>query len=173
MTLSMALIWYFASIHLIFLLSIPKNVAHLQFNASVQEKTRCMKKERVALLSCKQKLVDEFDILSPWETDVNCDCCNWRGVECTNTTTTHHHIIRLDLHGSYNNERHLMGEVGSSLTQLSHLNYLDLSSNLFDRIVCEDIASLIDLIYLNLSHNNFATLVPPHLAWEPFKIVCS
>ncbi|KAE8650539.1 hypothetical protein Csa_011562 [Cucumis sativus] len=125
---------------------------------------RCIEKERVALLSFKQKVVDNYDILSSWDTDVNSDCCNWRGVKCSNiNTTTHQHIIGLDLHGSYNYEWYLMGEVSSSLTQLSHLNYLDLSLNWFGRVVLEDIASLIDLDYLNLSYNAFATLIPPDL----------
>ena len=155
----MALLWYFASIHLILLLSMPKN------NVAQHIKMRCIQKERVALLSFKQTLVDEFDILSSWDTHINCDCCNWRGVECTNTnSTTHQHIITLDLHGSYSYERYLMGEVSSSLTQLSYLNFLDLSFNQFDRIVLKDIASLLNLNYLNLSYNfHVYTPIPPHL----------
>ncbi|XP_031739096.1 receptor-like protein EIX2 [Cucumis sativus] len=114
MTISMALLWYFGSIHLILLLSMPKTVAHLEFKVSVRDiKMRCIEKERVALLSFKQKVVDNYDILSSWDTDVNSDCCNWRGVKCSNiNTTTHQHIIGLDLHGSYNYEWYLMGEVG-------------------------------------------------------------
>ncbi|XP_038878099.1 receptor-like protein EIX1 isoform X2 [Benincasa hispida] len=131
MRVSMALIWYFASIHLILLLSVSKNVAHLELNGSVKEKIRCMEKERVALLSFKQKLVDEYDILSSWDTDVNSDCCNWKGVECSNTTTTHHHIIGLDLHASDNYERCLKDIIPHWFwTNLSaNLYYIDLSGN--------------------------------------------
>lgn len=150
--ISLTLIWYFTSIHLFLLLSMPANFAL---------EIKCLESERQGLLSFKQSLIDRYDILSSWRTQANAndDCCNWRGVGCSNKTGGDHHIIRLHLHN-----KGLMGEVGSSLTQLSHLTYLDLSYNEFDQISLQDIASLINLNYLNLSNNKFSSVViPSHL----------
>ncbi|KAL0548852.1 hypothetical protein IC582_013328 [Cucumis melo] len=138
-------------------------------------KMRCIQKERVALLSFKQKLIDNYHILSSWNTDVYSDCCNWRGVECTNSNaTTHQHVTGLHLHGSYDYDYdydwYLRGEVSSSLTKLSHLNYLDLSFNRFHRIVLEDITSLVNLNYLNLSYNFYVPTPIPPIVYSSFKL---
>ncbi|XP_038904036.1 receptor-like protein EIX2 isoform X2 [Benincasa hispida] len=124
---------------------------------------KCMESERQALLSLKQNLIDRYDFLSSWRTQANPkandDCCNWRGVGCSNNTgADHYNIISLDLHN-----KGLMGEVGSSLTQLLHLTYLDLSYNQFDQILIEDIGSLINLNYLNLSYNKLSGSIPQSL----------
>ncbi|KAG6600376.1 Receptor-like protein EIX2, partial [Cucurbita argyrosperma subsp. sororia] len=131
------------------------------FHLSLQSNIRCMETETQALLSFKQGLLDPYRVLSSWNAGANVDCCDWRGVRCSNNTSSSPHIIGLDLRGS--GDECLIGEVGSSLAQLTHLDYLDLSSNKFDRISLQDIGSLINLNYLNLSHNNFATPISPHL----------
>ncbi|XP_038878985.1 receptor-like protein EIX2 [Benincasa hispida] len=154
--ISLTVIWYFTSIQYFFLLlSMPANNLALEI--------KCMESERQALLSLKQNLIDRYDFLSSWRTQANHkandDCCNWRGVGCSNNTgADHHHIVSLDLHN-----KGLMGEVGSSLTQLLHLTYLDLSYNQFDQILIEDIGSLINLNYLNLSYNKLSGSIPQSL----------
>ena len=152
--ISLTEIWCFTSIHLFvfLLLFMPPNLAL---------EIKCRESERQALLSFKQSLVYRYDILSSWTTQAkaNDDCCNWIGVGCSNNITGgDYHITRLDLHNTG-----LMGEIGSSLTQLSHLTYLDLSSNEFDQIFLEDVASLINLNYLNLSYNMLRGPIPQSL----------
>ena len=41
----------------------------------------CVERERQALLRFKHGLVDDYGILSSWNTR---DCCQWRGVQCSN-----------------------------------------------------------------------------------------
>ncbi|XP_022136957.1 receptor-like protein 12 [Momordica charantia] len=155
--ISITLFWCFASIHLFLLLSMPISLC-LGFSPSLRQNIKCVESERQALLSFQQRLTDEYGILSSW---VNNDCCNWSAVRCSNKTEGHH-VIGIDLRGSH--DKYLKGEVGSSsLTQLSRLKYLDLSYNQFDRILLEDIGSLVNMNYLNLSYNWFKTALPPHL----------
>ena len=51
----------------------------------------CVERERQSLLRFKHGLVDDYGILSSW--DVR-DCCQWRGVRCSNQSG---HIIMLHL----------------------------------------------------------------------------
>ena len=55
--------------------------------------TGCIERERQALLHFKRGLVDEFGLLSSWGDD-NRDCCQWRGVQCSNQSG---HVIMLHL----------------------------------------------------------------------------
>ncbi|KAL1556294.1 receptor-like protein EIX2 isoform X2 [Salvia divinorum] len=50
---------------------------------------RCIDREREALLTFKNGLIDDRGILSSWQSD---ECCDWYGVECSNTTS---HVITL------------------------------------------------------------------------------
>ncbi|XP_059589633.1 receptor-like protein EIX2 [Vitis vinifera] len=43
----------------------------------------CIEREREALLRFKHGLVDDYGILSSWDTR---DCCQWKGVQCSNHT---------------------------------------------------------------------------------------
>ena len=81
---------------------------------------RCIEREREALLSFKNGLIDEYGHLSSWQSD---ECCEWYGVECSNATR---HVIALRLIGVASR-----GKVGYSLLKLHHLTYLDLSWNDF------------------------------------------
>ncbi|XP_062079913.1 receptor-like protein EIX2 [Humulus lupulus] len=118
---------------------------------------QCIEKEREALVGFKQGLVDEYNVLSSWASTGG-DCCTWRGIRCDNST---HHIIALDLPAQYN-EQILSGQISSSLAELQHLSYLDLSSNNFTNIP-EFIGSLSRLTYLDLSDNLFAGIIPSQL----------
>ncbi|XP_062079930.1 receptor-like protein EIX1 [Humulus lupulus] len=112
----------------------------------------CIEKERQALLSLKQRFVDNDNTLSSW-TSSSRDCCTWSGIRCDNLT---HHVISLDL--SFNG---LGGEIGHSLVDLQHLRYLYLSANEFTKIP-EFIGSLTRLISLSFEYNPIMS-IPPQL----------
>ncbi|OAY79420.1 putative LRR receptor-like serine/threonine-protein kinase, partial [Ananas comosus] len=93
----------------------------------------CVETERNALLVVKAGLTDPGNHLSSWEGQ---DCCEWRGVVYSNTTS---HVLKLNLRNSYNdvNKRPspaLSGKISPSLLLLNHLKHLDLSSNNFNGI---------------------------------------
>ncbi|XP_059439400.1 receptor-like protein EIX2 isoform X1 [Corylus avellana] len=153
--------------------------------ASFLQVFRCSEVERNALLSFKQGLADPSGRLSLW---VGEDCCNWVGVGCNNNTG---HVVELDLKNSFPvsefdfaeenyisfkeyANRHvevrnayynscLWGKISSSLLDLKHLSYLDLSMNLFNGNVPEFLGSIESLSYLNLSFSFFSGVVPPQL----------
>ncbi|KAL3849238.1 hypothetical protein ACJIZ3_011120 [Penstemon smallii] len=94
---------------------------------------RCSERERRALLKFKEELVDEYGRLSSWgEDDDKLECCKWRGVHCHNRTNR---VTLLDLHTpskEFQNGNTLKGNISTSLLELQHLQYIDLSSNDFD-----------------------------------------
>jgi EIX receptor 1/2 len=121
---------------------------------------RCIEEERQALLKFKQGLEDDDGLLSSWGSHEE-DCCNWKGIKCSNRTA---HVVKLDLRADLYSEdyKYLSGEINSSLLGLQHLTYLDLSCNEFS-ILPEFIGSLTKLQYLNLSYNSFSGTIPPQL----------
>ncbi|RCV37342.1 hypothetical protein SETIT_8G055300v2 [Setaria italica] len=120
---------------------------------------RCITSERDALLSLKAGLLDPGGQLSSWQGE---DCCQWKGVHCSNRTS---HVVKLDLHGDVgHSENALGGEMSSSLVELQHLKYLDLSCNYFNgSSIPKFIGSLKNLEYLNLSFAQFLGRIPPQL----------
>ncbi|XP_057981070.1 receptor-like protein EIX2 [Malania oleifera] len=129
----------------------------------------CRERERKALLNLRQLVLeDPSNRLSSWTGD---DCCAWKGVECDNRTG---HVLQLDLRNpiddpdaaDYERSQLMFGSVNSSsLLELKHLEYLDLSSNDFGHAHVPGgfFHSLANLKYLNLSHAGFAGLLPPQL----------
>ncbi|XP_023745085.1 receptor-like protein 47 [Lactuca sativa] len=131
----------------------------------------CSEQERAALFKFKHSVKDDFEILSSW---VGNDCCLWEGIQCDSVTGT---VESLHLRGDwgyfslsegyfdYVGEGYLVGdEVNSSLAELSHLKYLDLSRNYFKGSrIPEFIGSLKQLVYLNLSNAGFQGIIPPHI----------
>ncbi|CAI9299658.1 unnamed protein product [Lactuca saligna] len=126
----------------------------------------CSEQERLALLKFKESVGDESKMLSSW---VGNDCCLWERIHCNGVTG---HVERLHLRGntrySYHdveekhdhfvrNNHQLVGNVvNSSLAELRHLKYLDLSGNDFGGSrIPEFIGSFKQLNYLNLSHIGF------------------
>ncbi|GKA07018.1 receptor-like protein EIX2 [Tanacetum coccineum] len=127
--------------------------------------TRCIERERRALLQLKSGLLDDAGILSSWSNHRSShDCCLWKGVGCSNITN---HVISLQLNGYWSDELFevvgLGGQISSSLLELKHLNHLDLSFNSFTQLP-EFVGSLRKLRYLNLSSIDFdVSKVPPQL----------
>ncbi|XP_057762618.1 receptor-like protein 35 [Arachis stenosperma] len=132
----------------------------------------CIERERQALLDFKAAVVDDYGMLSSWK---GRDCCHWNGVGCSNLTA---HVISLDLHGDYiltrysYLERLLRGKIPSSLVQLQHLRYLNLSFNRFEENhIPEFFGNLTSLRYLDLSNCYFGGRTPtqfgslPHLTY--------
>ncbi|KAM7486476.1 hypothetical protein LguiA_002485 [Lonicera macranthoides] len=125
---------------------------------------KCRDNERQALLNFKKEIVDDFEFLSSWRSQEE-ECCKWIGIRCSNHTG---HVLVLDLHGWYdraiNSFVHLSGRVSSSLLELNHLKYLDLSYNHFHSSpIPEFIGSLSKLQHLNLSYSYFGGRIPHQL----------
>ncbi|CAL5423077.1 unnamed protein product [Camellia sinensis] len=114
----------------------------------------CIEKEGQALLILKQGLVDEE----------KADCCRWSAVYYSNETG---HVTKLDLGGLPIPEASaipLRGDINSSLVELQHLNYLDLSNNNFGGSrIPEFIGSLSNIQHLDLSYAKFGGTVPSQL----------
>ncbi|KAL8459430.1 hypothetical protein ACS0TY_036789 [Phlomoides rotata] len=118
---------------------------------------QCPEIEKEALLlSFKKSLEDPSNLLSSWNTS---NCCNWKGVVCSNVTGVVHQL-HLQGNGRYSNSS-LHGKINPSLLKLKHLKYLDLSRNLFDGRIPSFMGSLTSLEYLNLSGNGFYGKIPP------------
>ncbi|KAL2227037.1 probable LRR receptor-like serine/threonine-protein kinase At4g36180 [Sesamum indicum] len=114
---------------------------------------RCWDRERQALLNIKDELVDTYGQLTSWgnDDDKRDDCCEWRGVHCHNRSN---HVTQLNL-------GQLQGKISTSLLELQHLRYLDLSFNDFEHApIPEFFASLTKLRYLNLARSNFSGPIP-------------
>ncbi|CAL4987973.1 unnamed protein product [Urochloa decumbens] len=131
----------------------------------------CVPHERDALLAFKQAITDDpSGLLDSWQKDElgDQDCCQWRGVHCSNRTG-HVLILRLgnEQAGYYGYEdAALVGQISPSLLALEHLNHLDLSWNLVEGPsgrIPEFLGSLKNLKYLNLSGIQFIGSVPPQL----------
>ncbi|TXG64116.1 hypothetical protein EZV62_011110 [Acer yangbiense] len=116
-----------------------------------------IERERDALLTFKEGIVDEFDSLSSWGNEVvNRDCWKWRGIRCGNRTG---HVIGLNL-----NDLQLRGNISSSLLELKHLIYLDFSLNDFEgKHIPDFIGSLKNLRHLDLSAANLTGKIPYQL----------
>ncbi|KAF9590659.1 hypothetical protein IFM89_036151 [Coptis chinensis] len=120
----------------------------------------CHENERQALLDFKKGVIaDPFNRLSSW---VGQDCCKWQGVGCNNKTGN---VVKLDLRNPFPSSDYLeVIEVNSSLLELEHLNYLDLSQNNFTGIkIPKFFGSFQKLKYLNLSFAMFGGIVPHDL----------
>ncbi|RCV22602.1 hypothetical protein SETIT_4G233400v2 [Setaria italica] len=81
--------------------------------------------------------------LASWREEDH-DCCCWRGVRCSNVTG---HVLELRL-------RALPGVVPPQLSNLSNLEYLDISKIGFDGVLPPQLGNLSKLQYLDISGND-------------------
>ncbi|KAK7315133.1 hypothetical protein VNO77_33665 [Canavalia gladiata] len=133
-------------------------IVKLERFVSGNHQIRCIQREREALLQFKSFLLDHGGMLSSWNTN---DCCQWKGIRCTNLTGGH--ILMLDLHGSYDDDEQffLSGEIQKSLMELQQLQYLNLSGNDFEGShIPHFFASLTNLAFLDLSNSYFGGNIP-------------
>ncbi|XP_054816999.1 receptor-like protein EIX2 [Prosopis cineraria] len=119
----------------------------------------CIEEERHALL----KFTDSFenysrDVLA-WDGK---QCCRWKGVKCDAIIG---HVVKIDLSPKTIPHRILHSKaMSSSLLELKHLSYLDLSFIDFQSSsIPSFVGSMKELRYLNLSHCFFSGRVPYHL----------
>ncbi|KAL2334693.1 hypothetical protein Fmac_015906 [Flemingia macrophylla] len=122
----------------------------------------CIPSEREMLLKFKHHLSDPSNRLSSWNNaSANSNCCHWLGVVCSNVTA---HIVELRLNATppYFN---VGGEINPCLADLKHLNYLDLSGtyNLGQGPIPHGIQNLTLLQTLDLSGNLFSSSIPDSL----------
>lgn len=127
---------------------------------ATEVRIRCIEREKQALLSFKEGLVDEYGHLSSWT--IKQDCCKWRGIKCSNQTS---HVIKLNLQVTSRVwDDPLRGKISPSLLELQHLQYLDLSNNNFGGIqIPKFLCSLRELRHLNLSNAYFGGPLPYEL----------
>ncbi|WVZ15030.1 hypothetical protein V8G54_012596 [Vigna mungo] len=141
--------------------------------------TVCIGNERETLLKLKHNLIDRSNRLSSWNASLNPNCCHWYGVVCNNITS---HVAELHLttppplydeilgYEDYDeayeeyNRRAFSGEINPCLVDLKHLNYLDLSENLFYEVpIPSFVATMTSLTHLNLSDTGLMGNIPPEI----------
>ncbi|KAH6761578.1 hypothetical protein C2S52_019011 [Perilla frutescens var. hirtella] len=122
----------------------------------VSGEIRCLEREREALLRFRQGLKDDNGHLSSWGSeDDKKECCDWDGIECSNTTG---HVIYIDFYG-YS----IGGNLSSDLLELPRLNYLDFTFNNFGGSIPKFIGSMKSLEDLRLTKNHFTGTIPDEL----------
>ncbi|TKY50132.1 Receptor protein 12 [Spatholobus suberectus] len=136
--------------------------------------------DKQALLKLKDGFIYGRHVLSSWKGE---DCCKWKGVSCNNLTG---HVTRLDLQCSnfyavlgtedlndhkawngwefFNNSTPLEGKLDSSICELQHLTFLQLSFNYLEGDIPKCIGSLGQLIELKLAWNRLVGSIPHTLA---------
>ncbi|XP_030938053.1 receptor-like protein EIX2 [Quercus lobata] len=146
-----------ATHHVLFLvwfLPVAFSLSFFFFKAESISNVSCNEKDKQALLTLKRGLTDHGHVLSSWSDHK--DCCIWDGVFCDKKIGR---VSELHLNNSG-----LGGEISSSLLQLEHVNYLDLSGNDFNgTLIPTFLGSMYSLTLLDLTSANFSGLIPHQL----------
>ncbi|XP_034710522.1 receptor-like protein EIX2 [Vitis riparia] len=122
----------------------------LQMSSAVQEKEEHSRESNKALWT--------RDYLSSWTREA---CCSWKGIGCDNITR---HVVKINLSREPMEGASLGGDISTSLLDLNHIQYLDLSWNSFEGLqIPEFLGSLTGLRYLNLSNAGLTGDVPRQL----------
>ncbi|RZB61733.1 Receptor-like protein EIX2 [Glycine soja] len=131
----------------------------------------CIPSERETLLKFKNNLNDPSNRLWSWNHN-HTNCCHWYGVLCHNVTS---HVLQLHLNSSHSpfNDNYeayrrwsFGGEISPCLADLKHLNYLDLSGNVFlgeGMSIPSFLGTMTSLTHLNLSYSGFYGKIPPQI----------
>ncbi|KAL2334726.1 hypothetical protein Fmac_015939 [Flemingia macrophylla] len=143
--------------------------------------TLCIPSERETLLKLKRDLSDPSNRLSSWNNaSENSNCCEWVGVVCNNVTA---HVAELHLNTApYISDDYLFdeglfdeyfeafrrselgGKINPCLADLKHLNYLDLSWNLFrGQGMPVFLWTMTSLTHMDLSYSGFYGKIPPQI----------
>ncbi|KAK3152721.1 hypothetical protein QOZ80_2BG0162680 [Eleusine coracana subsp. coracana] len=123
----------------------------------------CVPAERDALLAVKRGFSsDPEGVLGSWSLKLNPDCCRWAGVVCESNGTGHVTELRLNNRNVLGSNG-LGGEISPALTNLTRLQYLDLSRNSLAVPIPRFLGSLSSLRHLNLSEMGLVGEVPPQL----------
>ncbi|KAG4997213.1 hypothetical protein JHK84_028243 [Glycine max] len=131
----------------------------------------CNEEERHGLQWIKGSFKDPSSWLSSWEEE---DCCQWKGVVCSNITG---YIVKLDLRNPCFPRRNQGGQPNCdfnkyvlkakhahpSILQLKYLTYLDLSGNKFNSSIPMFIQTMEHLQFLSLSDCHFSGRIPYNL----------
>ncbi|XP_014499491.1 LRR receptor-like serine/threonine-protein kinase FLS2 [Vigna radiata var. radiata] len=152
--------YFLKTVYLLLLLSfLASEIIATLKNSSESGEAKCIERERQALLSFKEGLIDNFGMLSTWTN--NTDSCKWKRVQCNIQTG---HVQLLDLHGNYRSIPlyYLRGAINvTSLIHLPYIQHLDLNGNYFElSYIPEFMGSITNLRYLDLSSSYFAGRIP-------------
>ncbi|WVZ13977.1 hypothetical protein V8G54_011543 [Vigna mungo] len=152
-------VYFLKSFYVLLLLSLlASGISVKTKNSSESGEAKCIERERQALLSFKEGLIDNFGMLSTWTN--NTDCCKWKRIQCN-----HGHVQLLDLNGNYHYRPYLRGAINvTSFIHLPFIQHLDLSGNYFAlSYISELMGSITNLRYLDLSRSDFAGRIPSTL----------
>ncbi|KAL2967334.1 hypothetical protein AAZX31_16G170000 [Glycine max] len=133
----------------------------------------CIPSERETLMKFKNNLIDPSNRLWSWNHN-NTNCCHWYGVLCHSVTS---HVLQLHLNSSHSpfNDDHdwesyrrwsFGGEISPCLADLKHLNYLDLSGNIFfgaGMSIPSFLGTMTSLTHLDLALTGFMGKIPPQI----------
>ncbi|KAI3932216.1 hypothetical protein MKW92_009110, partial [Papaver armeniacum] len=128
----------------------------------------CPDYERTALLNFKLSLSDPSNRLSSWQQGIQHEnCCQWYGIGCSQDAL---HVISIDLRNRNltMNFREdlaapntaLQGKLSPSLSNITHLEYLDLALNDFQESeIPLQFSHLTKLAHLDLSNSNVSASI--------------
>ncbi|CAN6709896.1 unnamed protein product [Malus baccata var. baccata] len=124
----------------------------------------CKESEKQALLMFKQDLKDPANRLSSWVAEEGSDCCSWTGVVCDHITGHIHELHLNSSNSAWVSNSFFGGKINPSLLSLKHLNYLDLSNNVFwTTRIPSFFGSMTSLTHLNLGNSWFDGVIPHKL----------